>query len=97
MDAGERFRKNLKRLTAGMTRTEASQRLGISRSHLLKYLEGSSTPGLVQAERIAQALGVTLIDMLGSKKVTSRKMTVTPRLALCVLTDFVRKSYRKSP
>ena len=48
----------------GMTQLELSEKSGISQEHISRIENGKFTPNVKTADRIAGALGVTLMDIL---------------------------------
>jgi transcriptional regulator with XRE-family HTH domain len=68
-DLGARLRE--RRLAAGLTPSEAARRAGVSRSHIYHLEEGSVThPSALVLGRLADAIGVTLYDLLGPSRST---------------------------
>ena len=53
---------------AGMTQVELSEKSGISQEHISRIENGKFTPNVKTADRIAGALGVTLMDILKEAK-----------------------------
>jgi transcriptional regulator with XRE-family HTH domain len=90
MDAAKRFSKALgKALTAGLSKAELSRRTGIARDLIDHYLSGETIPGLIQAERIANACGNTIEQFLsGGPKVKLPEMST--KEALRVITKAIR-------
>ena len=48
----------------GMTQAELSEKSGLSQEHISRIENGKFTPNVKTADRIASALGVTLMDIL---------------------------------
>lgn len=65
--------RNIKRLREehGWTITELADRAGIFREHVSRYESGSRNPSLTTAAAIAQALGVTVNDLLAAESDSS--------------------------
>ena len=61
--------ENLRRLreAAGLTQVELSAMVGVTQSALSAWEIGSATPSLSNAERVADALSVSLDELLGRK------------------------------
>ena len=54
---------------AGLTRAELAEKVGLTESHIKMYEGGFESPTIEVAEKIANALGVTLYDLAkGAKK-----------------------------
>jgi transcriptional regulator with XRE-family HTH domain len=49
---------------AGMTQAELSEKSGISQEHISRIENGKYSPNVKTADKIAGALGVTLMDIL---------------------------------
>ena len=61
-----RFGKRLfrKMSFAGLTRTELAEKSGISYISIVNYINGKRVPSVYQFEKLAQALGCTIDDLL---------------------------------
>jgi transcriptional regulator with XRE-family HTH domain len=55
---------------AGLSLAQLSALSGISKAHLVRLEKGAGNPSLEILGRIAEALGVTVADLLGSAKLT---------------------------
>lgn len=68
--AAQAFRENLRNILdeRDMTMTELAEAIGTSRAGISRILSGTDGVTLSRAERIAQALKVTLTDLLASPK-----------------------------
>jgi len=62
MNYGIRIKEIRERV--GMTQVELSKKSGISQEHISRIENGKFTPNVKTADRIAEALGVTLMDIL---------------------------------
>lgn len=69
----ERFAKNLKLLRneKGMTQEELAKKAGVSSCTIVSYERMSRMPTLQSASRIANALGVSIGDMVGNMAVVA--------------------------
>jgi transcriptional regulator with XRE-family HTH domain len=64
--ASERFRKRLTDLTAAHGAvSELARTSGLSRSVIDKWLEGGSVPSIDNVERVAEALNLSIGELLG--------------------------------
>lgn len=65
-NAPERFINNVRRelRRQGWTQTQLAERAGMARQHVSNYLSGVNVPSLERAERIAEALGLTVSELL---------------------------------
>lgn len=68
--ASELFRKSLSEAikSGRISKKELSEKTGVSRSHLDRYLDGLTVPKLDHASKIAQAIGTTLAKILQGEK-----------------------------
>lgn len=57
-----------RRKALGITQDRLAAAVGISRQHLIAIEKGTSTPSVIVAIRIAQALGVEVADIFGEEK-----------------------------
>jgi len=48
----------------GMTQAELSEKSGLSQEHISRIENGKFTPNVKTADKLAEALGVTLMDIL---------------------------------
>jgi transcriptional regulator with XRE-family HTH domain len=62
MNYGIRIKEIRERI--GMTQAELSEKAGLSQEHISRIENGKFTPNVKTADRIAEALGVTLMDIL---------------------------------
>jgi len=62
MDYGKRIKEIRER--QGMTQVELSQKSGISQEHISRIENGKFIPNVKTADKLAQAMGVKLIDIL---------------------------------
>lgn len=62
MEFGEKLKKQLQ--NANISQSELSRRLGVSRSAVSKWISNSTTPDIVVADSIAQALNISIEDLL---------------------------------
>lgn len=62
---GRRLRKT--RRAADVTQDELAELSGVSKDSIVRYEDGSTTPGLDKAHDLAAALDVTLDDLLPIK------------------------------
>lgn len=67
------FGENLKRICEenGWTLEEMAKRLGSTKQVLSRYERGERTPKITMAAKFAEALGVSLQDLIGDESVTS--------------------------
>ena len=52
------------REAAGMTQVELSEKSHITQEHISRIENGRFTPNIKTADKLAQALGITLMDLL---------------------------------
>ena len=83
-DAGETFGDRLRRERdkAGMSLSQLSQATGISKPYLVRLENEPSNPSLELLGRLAEALDVTVADLLGSPRyrVDENELHVAPLL-----------------
>jgi transcriptional regulator with XRE-family HTH domain len=60
---------------AGLSLAQLSQATGISKAHLVRLETKPANPSLELLSRIAEALGVTIADLVGGPKLTYRSAT----------------------
>jgi transcriptional regulator with XRE-family HTH domain len=53
------------RLKAGLHQSELAERLGVSQTWVSKYENGERRLDLVQLEKVCEAIGVDLIELVG--------------------------------
>ena len=72
-NSAEAFRIKLNEVidSGALSRAELAKRTGIAWANIDGYLKGKNTPGLVQADKIAQACGYTLSEFLRVDGATS--------------------------
>lgn len=76
----ETFGQQVRRLREhqGFTLSELARRSGLSRSYLYQIESGESSPTHEKLEPLANALGVTLADLLGARE---ERLEIPPSLA----------------
>ncbi len=62
MNFGANVKKE--RMRQGITQTELAERVGLSAGAIAQYEIAVKSPSIITAERIAEALGVKLADLL---------------------------------
>jgi len=65
-NTSDRFLQALRaaRKAAGLTQAQAAERMGISQSLWSTYERGALMPGFDQADRLAEAVGKTMAELL---------------------------------
>jgi transcriptional regulator with XRE-family HTH domain len=69
----------------GLTLEELAERSGVSRAMISKVERGEKNPTLVVAAKVAEGLGITLAELLGTEE--RRKIIVVPRERRMVMRD----------
>lgn len=70
MQSSMRFRTNVREAMArlGISQRALATKLSTSQPHINKILQGETQPSLELADRIADALGLELSDLVGSRR-----------------------------